>query len=126
MSPHTESSPATAAPHAPRARVLLVLTVLGFLASTVMVVVFFADHGFDLGLYFSDWFATLPSTQLAVDLAISFVAFVVWAGPDGRENGVKLWWVTVPAALLVGLCFAIPLYLLLRERALEALDSAAS
>ena len=30
---------------------------------------------------------------------------------------MRSWWVLVPASLLVGLCFAVPLFLLLRERA---------
>jgi hypothetical protein len=29
---------------------------------------------------------------------------------------MRSWWVPVPASLLVGLCFAVPLFLLLRER----------
>jgi uncharacterized protein DUF2834 len=100
-----------------RARLLLLLTVLGFVVPNTMVIVFFVQHGVNLGRYFDDWFGTLPSAQLAVDLAISFVAFISWSGPDGRRSGVTRWWVTIPAALLVGLCFAIPLSLLLRERA---------
>jgi len=113
----------------PRTRLLLLLTVLGFVVPNTMVIVFFAQHGVDFGRYFGDWFGTLPSAQLAVDLTMCFIAFISWSGPDGRRLGVGRWWATVPAALLVGLCFAIPLYLLLRERALErqpALGSAAA
>jgi hypothetical protein len=84
-----------------------------------MVGVFLAEHGLELGRYLGNWFGTLPSSQLLVDLAIAGVAFIGWSALDGPRSGVKCWWLTIPATLLVGLCFAVPLYLLLRERALE-------
>jgi hypothetical protein len=65
-----------------------------------------------------NWFETLPSSQLVADLAISFWALVAWAAWDAPRTGVRTWWVTIPASLLVGVCFALPLYLLLRERKL--------
>jgi Terpene cyclase DEP1 len=99
-----------------REKLLLLLTVVGFLVPNAMVVVFVSEHGVDLGRYLGDWFETLPSAQLVADLTICFVAFVAWAAWDGPRTGVRRWWVTIPASLLVGLCFAIPLYLLLRER----------
>jgi Terpene cyclase DEP1 len=103
-----------------RTRLLLVLTALGFVVPNTMVVVFFAEHGIDLGQYFGNWFGTLPSGQLVVDLVICAVVFIGWSAWDGPRTGVRRWWATVPATLLVGLCFAIPLYLLLRERVLDA------
>ncbi len=102
-----------------RMRALLVLTVVGFVVPNTMFIVFLAQHSFDLGRYFSDWFETLPSTQLFVDLLLGLVAFITWVRPDGERSNVRRWWAAIPAALLVGMCFAIPLYLLLRERALE-------
>jgi hypothetical protein len=101
-----------------RAQLLLVLAVAGFVVPNVMVGVFIADHGADLGLYLESWFDTLPSSQLVVDLVIVFVAFTAWAAWDGPRNGVDRWWVVVPASMLVGVCFAVPLYLFMRERAI--------
>ncbi len=99
---------------------LLVATVVGFAVPNAMVVVFFAEHGVDLGRYLDNWFATLPSAQLVADLVICCVAFIGWSAWDGPRSGVRRWWVTIPATALVGVCFAVPLYLLLRERALDA------
>lgn len=96
---------------------LLLLTVAGFIVPNVMLGVFIADHGLDIGLYLENWFETLPSSQLVVDLVIAFLALVVWGAWDGPRNGVDRWWVVIPAGLLVGVCFALPLYLYLRERA---------
>ena len=99
-----------------RQRILLVLSVIGFLVPNTMVAVFFIDHGLDVGGYFGEWFESLPAAQLAADLGIAFLAFALWAAWEGRRIGMETWWVPIPASALVGLCFAVPLFLLLRER----------
>jgi hypothetical protein len=38
---------------------------------------------------------------------------------EGPRAGVRRWWLFIPATLLVGLCFGLPLFLLPRERALS-------
>jgi len=103
-----------------RERVLLGLAVLGFLVPNTMVAVFFVDHGLDIGAYLNAWFDSLPAAQLVVDLAIAFVAFTAWGAWEGRRLGMRSWWVPIPASLLVGVCFAIPLFLYLRERRVSA------
>jgi hypothetical protein len=101
------------------ARFFLVLAIVGFVVPNTMVVIFAAEHGLDLGQYLDDWFATLPSSQLVADLTIVAAAFLPWAAWEGRRIGEPRWWWTLPATFLVGLCFAVPLFLYLRERALE-------
>jgi ABC-type amino acid transport system permease subunit len=107
-----------------RERVLLALTIVGFAAPNAMIGAFIAEHGLDLSRYFNDWVQTLPAAQLGVDLIIAFVAFARWARWDGRRTGQRSWWLAIPAALLVGLCFAVPLFLLLRERTLQTTQQA--
>ncbi|HEY6549640.1 MAG TPA: DUF2834 domain-containing protein [Solirubrobacterales bacterium] len=100
-------------------RLLLALTILGFVVPNVCLGIFFADEGFDISGYFSLWTASTPSTQLLLDLAIAALAFFVWAAVEGPRAGIRRWWVCIPATLLVGLCFGLPLFLLMRERALK-------
>ncbi len=102
-----------------RERLLLVLTVLGFVVPNVCLVIFFADEGFDLSGYFSLWTASTPSTQLLLDLIIAALAFFVWAAVEGPRAKIKWWWVCIPATFLVGLCFGLPLFLWMRERTLS-------
>lgn len=100
-------------------RLLLVLTVVGFIAPNVLLGVYIADEGWDPGAYLSLWFDSTPSTQLVVDLGIASLALFVWAALDGPRSGVRRWWLCIPATVLVGLCFGLPLYLYMRERPLQ-------
>jgi hypothetical protein len=100
-------------------RLLLALTVLGFVVPNACLVVFFAEDGFDIDHYFSLWTASTPSTQLLLDLAIAAAAFFVWAAVEGPRAGIRRWWLCFPATLLVGLCFGLPLFLWMRERTLK-------
>jgi hypothetical protein len=104
---------------------LLALTVVGFVVPNAFVIAYVAEHGLDAGAYLSAWTASLPSTQLIVDLAIAAAAFFVWAALEGRRTPVARWWVCIPATLLVGLCFGLPLFLWMRERALRQTPSTA-
>ena len=102
-----------------RERLLLGLTVAGFVVPNLCLGIFFAEEGFDLSGYFSLWTASTPSTQLLLDLTIAALAFFVWAAVEGPRARIRRWWVCIPATLLVGLCFGLPLFLLMRERALR-------
>ena len=99
-----------------RLRVLLALTALGFLVPNAFVIAYLVDEGFALGDYFSAWFDSMPQTQLTLDLTIATTTFVLWTTWDGPRSDVRHWWVVIPASLLVGICFGLPLYLYLRER----------
>ena len=103
-----------------KVRLLLALTVIGFVVANGFVIAFIAREGLDLGQYFGGWFEVLPAAQITVDLVIAAIAFLIWTAWDGPRSGVSHWWVAIPATALVGLCFGLPLYLYLRERNAEA------
>lgn len=100
------------------------LVVVGFVVPNAMVLAYLIDHGLAIGDYFQAWVASLPSTQLIVDLLLCGLAFLTWSAFDGRRHGVANWWWGIPATFLVGLCMGIPLYLALRERAVRLHGSA--
>jgi hypothetical protein len=99
-------------------RLLLVLTIAGFVVPNALLVAFIAGEGLDVSEYVSHWAEGLPSVQATLDLVIAALAFFAWAAVDGPRSGVRRWWIAIPASLLVGLCFGLPLYLYMRERAL--------
>ena len=98
-------------------RLLLVLTIAGFVVPNALLIAFIAGEGVDTSVYISHWTEGLPSVQATLDLVIAALAFFVWAAVDGPRSGVRRWWLCIPASLLVGLCFGLPLYLYKRERA---------
>jgi putative Ca2+/H+ antiporter (TMEM165/GDT1 family) len=102
-----------------RERTLLALTIVGFVVPNTMIALFAVRHGLSFDGYLRHWGESLPATQLALDVGIAFLAFALWAAWEGQRLGMRSWWVPVPASLLVGLCFALPLFLLLRERAVR-------
>ena len=102
-----------------RERALQALAIVGFLVPNTMIAMFMIRHGLPLGPYFRHWGESLPATQLAFDVSIAFAAFAVWACWEGRRIGMRTWWLPIPASVFVGLCFAVPLFLLLRERAIR-------
>lgn len=102
-----------------RERILAALALVGFVVPNAMVLAFFLREGVDLGAYFGHWGESLPAAQLAADVSIAFAALALWAAWEGRRLGMRTWWLPVPASLLVGVCFALPLFLLLRERAVR-------
>jgi flavin-dependent dehydrogenase len=99
-------------------RLLLLVTLIGFVVPNVCVVLFLGNEGIDIGGYFSLWFASVPSTQLFLDLGIASLAFFIWVVAEVRRTPVEWWWLCIPATFLVGLCFGLPLFLWMRERAL--------
>ena len=98
---------------------LLAFAMLGFVLPFALFGLFIAENGFDPSGYFSLWTSNVPSTQLLLDLAVAALAFFVWAAVEGPRARIRRWWLCIPATLLVGLCFGLPLFLLMRERALK-------
>jgi 2-polyprenyl-6-methoxyphenol hydroxylase-like FAD-dependent oxidoreductase len=98
---------------------LLALSTLGFVLPFALFGLFITENGFDPSGYFALWTNDVPSTQLLLDLAVAALAFFVWAAVEGPRAQIRRWWLCIPATLLVGLCFGLPLFLLMRERALR-------
>jgi hypothetical protein len=102
---------------------MLALVIVGFVVPNAIVALFAVRHGLSLDGYLQPWGGSLPATQLVLDLSIAFVAFALWAAWEGKRLRMRSWWLPIPASLLVGLCFAVPLFLLLRERAIQPEDA---
>lgn len=84
-----------------------------------------AEQGMGLGDFLAGAFANKVSAGLVSDLLISAVLALVFIGRDARALGIRRTWLLVPAVCLVGLSFALPLYLYWREGAAERASGAA-
>jgi hypothetical protein len=90
------------------------LSVLG-LAPLVFVGVFLAQEGFDLGAV-GDQLEEPLTLAILADVMVSSIVFWVWMWPRARAEARKSPWLFVAANLLVGLSFALPLFLYFRAR----------
>jgi hypothetical protein len=64
-------------------------------------------------------FATDMSAAFNMDLLVSVLAAWTFMGFEGMRIKMKNWWIFLPATL-IGLSFALPLFLYFRERHLES------
>ena len=106
--------------------VYLLLSVAGFSLPYSQLIPFFRDNGLDLALFWSQLFANRISSDFAFDLLVSSVVFWIFVFREGTRLHLKFLWVYVVLNLIVGLSFALPLFLWVRSRhlATELLEGA--
>ena len=100
--------------------VFLLLAIIGFIVPYYFFLQLPAEDGFNLPLLIQPFFANNFMRGTAMDLTISVIVFWVYAFLEASRLQMKNPWIYVLATLLVGLSFALPLFLYFRERQLEA------
>ena len=99
-----------------RKNIFLVLTIIGFIAPYYF---FLQVRGFDPGELFQQFAASKIMSGTALDLLISMIVFWPFMFTEAKKLEMKNAWVYFLATLLVGLSFALPLFLYYREVKLE-------
>ncbi len=93
---------------------LVVLVVLGLLVPWYFNLRYFAAGGSVLPqVFFRDAMTNALTTAITLDVYLAAVGFSVWVWSERR---VRWPWLYVAACFGVGLSFALPLYMLQRER----------
>lgn len=105
-----------------RKRSYLFLAVIGFIGPYYFFISFLMAHGLDAGLFIQQLFGTRISALFAVDLLLSCVVFVRYLGQEAARCSMKHEWIYLIALLTVGLSFALPLFLYVRESHLKTND----
>lgn len=85
-----------------------------------------ATDGVDLTGFIADANLTAASRSLSRDLLIAASAFSIWIVFEGRRLQVKGWRLTLLACVTVSFACGGPLFLYLRERRLNELNTEAS
>ena len=93
----------------------LVLTIVGAAVPTALTLYFVAAHGPHPILFLEQMFASTIATATLLDVRIASVAFWVWLSRAAPAAGMTRWWPFVVANLAIGLSFALPLFLYIRE-----------
>ena len=80
---------------------------------------FLAAHGLDLRLFVDQLFANRIGAFFGLDVIVSSLVLWVFVFVDGRRAGVRHLWAPIAGNLAVGVSLGLPLFLYLREGALE-------
>jgi hypothetical protein len=103
----------------PRKYAYLVLFVIGSVVPYLSFVPWVMDHGFDISKMVEELFANRISAFFGLDVVISALVLWVFVSFEGRRAGVKHTWAPILASLVIGVSAGLPLFLFLRESALE-------
>ena len=93
----------------------LLLTALGVILPYYFIFRFLASAEQPIIPSMIQLFATDMSTAFNTDLLFSILVFWVFVYMESKRISLKNWWFFLPAAL-IGLSFALPLFLYFRER----------
>ena len=99
--------------------IFLVLAILGFIAPYYFFLQVPPESAMDIPALIQPLFANNFMKGVAMDLTVSVIVFWVYVFAEANKLQMKNPWVYVIATLLVGLSFALPLFLYFRERKLE-------
>src|SRR5215510_9741710 len=103
----------------------LILAVIGFVVPYYFFISFLTAYGLDGKAFVEQLFGAEVSAFFAVDLLLSCVVFVVYLRREAARYSIERWWVYLAALFVVGLSFALPLFLWARESRLESIARAA-
>jgi hypothetical protein len=99
--------------------IYLVLAIIGFMAPYYFFLQLPGENGFDLPLLIQPLLANNLLRGVAMDLTVSVIVFWAYMFAEANKLQMKNAWLYVLATLLVGMSFAFPLFLYVRERTLE-------
>jgi hypothetical protein len=99
--------------------IYLVLTIIGFIFPYYFVAKFYIANDMSLTTALAQVTANQMGALIAADLTISVLAAWTFIYNESKKLGMKNWWLFLVATGMVGLSFALPLFLYFRERHLE-------
>ncbi|HJR72453.1 MAG TPA: DUF2834 domain-containing protein [Luteimonas sp.] len=101
--------------------VYALLCILGAAWPLAVFLPWLSEHGFDLPLLVRQAAATPVSAFAWTDVLVSAIAFAAFAAVEGRRLAMRRWWLSL-LGLAVGVSLALPWFLWLRQRHLDALQ----
>lgn len=74
--------------------------------------------GFSLSDFIQKAYINNASSSLTNDVLVIWGAFIVWSYIEARRLSMARWWVYILLTATVAVAFAVPVFLLMRERRL--------
>ena len=94
----------------------LLFAVIGLVLPYSQFVPWLAEHhALNMSIFLRDLFANRISAFFAIDVIVSAVVLLIFIKAEGRKAGVTLLWLPIVGTLLVGVSFALPLFLYFRQ-----------
>ena len=78
-----------------------------------------ANHGVPMGLFLRELFANRIGGFFGMDVLVSSLVLISFVHSEGRRVGVRHRWLSILGTLAVGVSLGLPLFLYLREDALQ-------
>jgi uncharacterized protein DUF2834 len=97
----------------------LLLCVIGFILPYSQFVPWVMQNGLNLGLFVQQLFANRIGAFFGMDVIVSAIVLFRFVRVEGKRVNVRYRWASVIATLTVGVSLGLPLFLYLRERALQ-------
>ncbi|PYU11829.1 MAG: hypothetical protein DMG37_15315 [Acidobacteria bacterium] len=85
-----------------------------------------AQHGVPVGLFLRELFSSRIGGFFGMDVLVSAVVLIFFLRREGERLGVRHLWLPIAGTLTVGVSLGLPLFLYLREDALEKAGGKAS
>jgi len=104
-----------------RKNVYLFLCILGAAIPYSQFVPWVMENGLQVGLLVRQLFANRISAFFGLDVLVSSLVLLVFMRVEGRLLRIRFRWMAIVGLCAVGVSLALPLFLYLRERALEGL-----
>jgi hypothetical protein len=108
-----------------RKNLYLVLCILGAAIPYSQFVPWVVENGLHLGLLVRQLFANRVSAFFGLDVLVSSAVLLVFMRVEGRLLRLRFRWLPIAGLCVVGVSLALPLFLYLRERALEEFQASA-
>ncbi len=102
--------------------IYLILAIAGFFIPWYynLQFILYGDAPLTISRFLGDGMSTFLTSSLTTDLLIGASAFFIWMIVEGRRLGMKHLWVYAVCTFMIAFAFSCPLFLLMRERKLQA------
>ena len=95
------------------------LCVLGLVVPYAPFMPWLSQHGLQINLFVRELFATRVGAFFGLDVVVSAIALLVFICAERKAVAVRHVWLPIMATLVVGVSLGLPLFLYLRQRALD-------
>ena len=104
-----------------RKTIFLITAVVGVYVTWYFNIQFMQKTGgFSLTEFIAASYANDASASISNDILVVVFTFLVWSFSEAKRLAMKNWWLYVVLTFSVAIAFAFPLFMYMRERAIEA------